>query len=82
MYVRDNLRNYWIDHDEIFTMCVIWPNLKDRLILKGKGLIPGGAKTGILRFQMTIFVYKWLPWVFNDNNNKKKLFALLFKYKL
>jgi len=44
-------------------MYVIWSNLKYRLILKGRGSTPGGAKMGILRFQMDIFVYGWLPMV-------------------
>lgn len=32
MFVRDELRNYLNNLDEIFTVCVIWSNLINRIV--------------------------------------------------
>jgi len=55
--------NGWIDFDDIF--CVWLSGFLNDLDtqLEIVGPIQGGAKTGIFRFTMDIFVYKWLLFI-------------------
>jgi len=58
--VLNALRNGWTDIDEIICVCLNgFPGWLD-LQLDPVGPTRGGTQTGILRFTMEIFVYKWL----------------------
>jgi len=60
MYSNKSIKNSLADIDEIFCQCL--SGFLDGLDSQFDTVSPirGGAKTGILRYTLEMFVYKWL----------------------